>query len=214
MPRPCAVARLWIALEDRLFPLLRLNTQERALYYHLCRHSRLLGRRTVRFSKSQLARATGLSMTTVRIVLNRLAEAGCVRVRERSKPGYLLELPPLRRLCSPSAAPAGRPRGLRSRPGRNPLKSPALRRALHRRERARCFYCGRSLRRAPWSLDHVVPVAAGGPSSAENLVACCQECNRRKGESSAGQFLHLLARDRVLTPAELRQRLSSLASLR
>jgi 5-methylcytosine-specific restriction endonuclease McrA len=34
---------------------------------------------------------------------------------------------------------------------------------------------------AELTLDHVVPRSRGGLSTWENLVACCRECNRRKG---------------------------------
>ena len=32
-------------------------------------------------------------------------------------------------------------------------------------------------------LDHVLPRSRGGQSTWENLVACCHECNRRKGNA-------------------------------
>ena len=38
------------------------------------------------------------------------------------------------------------------------------------------------------TLDHVVPRSRGGLSTWENLVACCHNCNRRKGN----QMLHEL----------------------
>ena len=38
------------------------------------------------------------------------------------------------------------------------------------------------------TLDHVIPRSRGGLSTWENLVACCHDCNRRKGN----QMLHEL----------------------
>jgi len=43
-------------------------------------------------------------------------------------------------------------------------------------------------------LDHVVPRSRGGLSTWENLVACCHDCNRRKGN----QMLHELTEMRLL----------------
>jgi len=49
------------------------------------------------------------------------------------------------------------------------------------RDRNTCQYCGVVLSSGELTLDHVVPRSRGGSSSWENLVACCHECNRRKG---------------------------------
>jgi 5-methylcytosine-specific restriction endonuclease McrA len=45
-----------------------------------------------------------------------------------------------------------------------------------------CAYCG--VRCAPnaATVDHVVPKSRGGASAWANLVACCMECNARKGD--------------------------------
>src|SRR5436309_14279871 len=49
------------------------------------------------------------------------------------------------------------------------------------RDRNTCQYCEVVLTAAELTLDHVVPRSRGGLSTWENLVACCRECNRRKG---------------------------------
>ncbi len=49
------------------------------------------------------------------------------------------------------------------------------------RDRNTCQYCQNVLTSAELTLDHVVPRSRGGLSTWENLVACCRECNRRKG---------------------------------
>ena len=42
----------------------------------------------------------------------------------------------------------------------------------------RCFYCreARAL-----TMDHLVPLSAGGPHTASNVVAACWPCNKAKG---------------------------------
>jgi 5-methylcytosine-specific restriction endonuclease McrA len=49
------------------------------------------------------------------------------------------------------------------------------------RDENRCQYCGRRMMRSQLNLDHVVPRAAGGLTTWENIVCACLECNRRKG---------------------------------
>jgi 5-methylcytosine-specific restriction endonuclease McrA len=44
-----------------------------------------------------------------------------------------------------------------------------------------CQYCSVILTAGELTLDHVIPRSRGGLSTWENLVACCHNCNRRKG---------------------------------
>lgn len=49
------------------------------------------------------------------------------------------------------------------------------------RDENRCQYCGVRFGRADLNLDHVIPRAAGGRSTWENVVCSCFRCNRVKG---------------------------------
>jgi 5-methylcytosine-specific restriction endonuclease McrA len=49
------------------------------------------------------------------------------------------------------------------------------------RDRYTCQYCLRGGSSAQLTLDHVIPRSRGGDSTWENLVACCHQCNNRKG---------------------------------
>src|SRR3954467_2568985 len=49
------------------------------------------------------------------------------------------------------------------------------------RDRNTCQYCGVILASCELTLAHVIPRARHGASTWENLVACCHDCNRRKG---------------------------------
>jgi 5-methylcytosine-specific restriction endonuclease McrA len=62
-------------------------------------------------------------------------------------------------------------------------------------------------------VDHVVPRSRLGSNSYRNLVSSCLDCNTRKGERPAGDFLRLLYRESRLTGAELLRRLHSLKHL-
>jgi len=49
------------------------------------------------------------------------------------------------------------------------------------RDRYTCQYCHKTLNSNELTLDHVIPRSRAGESSWENLVACCNPCNNRKG---------------------------------
>jgi hypothetical protein len=52
-----------------------------------------------------------------------------------------------------------------------------------------CRYCAKRLTRHTATLDHVVPVAAGGGHGWDNLVTACLECNSSKTGRAVGDFL-------------------------
>jgi 5-methylcytosine-specific restriction endonuclease McrA len=49
------------------------------------------------------------------------------------------------------------------------------------RDRYTCQYCLKTYPASEMTLDHVIPRSRGGETSWENLVACCYDCNNRKG---------------------------------
>jgi len=55
-----------------------------------------------------------------------------------------------------------------------------LRYEVLRRDNHTCRYCGRCAPEVRLTVDHVLPVALGGRDEAENLVACCADCNSGK----------------------------------
>ncbi|WP_019955167.1 HNH endonuclease [Yoonia vestfoldensis] len=55
---------------------------------------------------------------------------------------------------------------------------------LFLRDEFSCQYCGA---KGDLTFDHVVPRAAGGVTSWENVVAACSSCNLRKGSKSLRQ---------------------------
>jgi len=59
---------------------------------------------------------------------------------------------------------------------------PFSRTNVYARDDYRCQYCGTEFDSARLTFDHVVPVARGGLKTWENIVTCCIECNRRKGD--------------------------------
>jgi 5-methylcytosine-specific restriction endonuclease McrA len=63
------------------------------------------------------------------------------------------------------------------------------------RDRSTCQYCGEVLPSSELTLDHVIPRSRGGLSTWENLVACCHECNRHKGNRLLGEASMKLMRE-------------------
>src|ERR1017187_5117265 len=65
---------------------------------------------------------------------------------------------------------------------RIPHQSRALsRKNILLRDRNTCQYCAEVMPSSDLTLDHVIPRSRGGNSTWENLVACCPDCNHRKG---------------------------------
>jgi hypothetical protein len=208
---------VWKQLED-VVPQLRLSLIERAVYYHLLRHSRLEGRVRYRFSIASVARCIRLTREPVRRAVRRLVHHGALRLIGRSKEGHVVEvrLPGEIRASRFKAAAAGEVRRMLGTEGLEEIdfmQTKALRRTIHARERGQCFYCLRWLAATTRCLDHVVPRAQSGRNSYRNLVSACLECNSYKGEKPAENFLRWLYRVRRLTGGELAGRLRALDAL-
>jgi 5-methylcytosine-specific restriction endonuclease McrA len=220
-PKKLNPGLLWMQFEDVLAPRLGLSVKERAVYSYLLRHSLVVGKLRLQFAVMALARTLGLSIGAARQAVRRLDELGALRVLERSKSGHLAEMrlpekiPAIRLRKNGALVGAGAAGELpaSSLESTDFLKTWALRKAIHDRERGACFYC---LRRTPGNvrcLDHVVPRVRFGRNSCRNLVSCCIECNTRKGDRPAADFLRILYRKGRLTPAELDARFRALKDL-
>ena len=63
---------------------------------------------------------------------------------------------------------------------------------IFERDRNMCQYCGHVFERKDLNLDHVIPRDHGGPTSWENIVCSCIECNTQKANRTpleAGMYL-------------------------
>jgi len=214
---------LWMQFEDVLAPRLGLSAKERAVYSYLLRHSLVVGKVRLQFAVIAMARNLGLSNGAARQAVRRLDELGALRVLERSKTGHIAEmrLPGKIRaigagrndaLAAVGLGIAGEPSAA-SLESTDFMKSWALRKTIHKRERGVCFYCLRRTLANVRSLDHVVPRVRFGRNSYRNLVSCCLECNSHKGDRSAPDFLRTLYRQGRLRPVELDARLRALKDL-
>ena len=64
---------------------------------------------------------------------------------------------------------------------KNYLVTPS-RRLILLRDNYTCQYCGKPLDNNNATIDHIIPKSKGGLWSWLNLVACCEDCNQRKGD--------------------------------
>jgi 5-methylcytosine-specific restriction endonuclease McrA len=210
---------LWKQVEDVVAPQLRLPVIDHLVYIHLLRHSRLEGKRRLRFSIPWLAHNLNLSTCPTREAVRRLAACGVVRLVERSKQGHVAEVRLPEEVRGVRAAAATRAREAARKAATSDieevdfLKTLELRRAIHARERGRCFYCLRRVAPRLECLDHVVPRARVGCNSYRNLVSACMACNAQKGERPAEEYLRWLFREHRLGAAELRGRFEALELL-
>lgn len=198
-------------IEDYLFPKLRLDHLERALYYHLFRHTRVIGKEASLFGLLSLAEATGMSESTVRERIRALHEKRCIRIDERSGKGHLL------RVFLPEEVD-----GVVPKPSEVPsvdindldfFTNRTYVHALVERENEQCFYCLRNINAETCVLDHVISQMAQGGNSFRNVVACCHECNAAKRGQDAAEFLRTRYRMGLLSQADLQDRMATLEKL-
>ena len=202
---------MWMDIEDHLIPFLKLNAHERAVYYHLSRHSRLLGNRVAVVSIDSLARATGLS-TQVRKHLRNLEAKGALKIIKRSGSGTTVEI----------FAPSEIQGCVKARSKASEIDLETLdfythksgRSAILEREAGKCFYCLCQIDSDSVVLDHAIPQVHQLDNSYRNIVACCHECNSLKAGASADDFLRALYRRKRLSGDELENRLAALDALK
>jgi len=204
--------------QDHLAP--RLDTYEQAIYLYCLRHSRLIGRNDVtvgfKSARSRMALGTGqhgkpMSEASARSRVHSLVHKGCIEVLEITRQGSMIRvhLPSEIPGCIPPPAPPAAP----SIHDADFFTVPENRLALLRREAYRCFYCFRAIDSTNFVVEHVVSRPQGNNSYC-NLVAACHQCNNRKSDTSADDFLRELYRSGVLTAVEFHDRLGAVRRLR
>lgn len=70
------------------------------------------------------------------------------------------------------------------------------------RSEDRCNYCGIELDPMEGTFDHVVPYKLGGENLIDNIVRCCNACNRSKGWAKSPEDLVAYANLRVVCPVD------------
>jgi len=197
--------------EDHLFISKSFSVQERILYYHLLRQSRLEGKEDVLVALLPLANALGIAETTVRECVRALHERGCLQIVERSRQGHLVRVPLPEEIAGAIPSTVSTTEldwdALDFFSGRTFLA------ALIDREGGKCFYCFKNIRPDNCELDHVSSRINGSDHSYKNVVVSCHDCNTTKQEMSAPDFVRTLFRKGVLSQDDLADRLQALDML-
>ncbi len=55
---------------------------------------------------------------------------------------------------------------------------------VYLRDRFTCQYCANLFGTHQLTFDHVIPISRGGPTTWENIVTACAQCNTRKGNKT------------------------------
>jgi len=211
-PDPIDLAHTIKCCEDFLFPGKKMTSRERSLYYHLLRHTRVIGKENGLLALNPLAATLAVSVSSVREDIRSLHERGCIRIDERSRTGHLVTV--LLPDEIGGIVPAHDPidvldiETIDFFDGRHHLD------ALLARENRACFYCLLTVQRENCELDHVVSRIAGTDNSYRNIVVACHSCNTTKQSRDAADFIRSLYRRGVLSQVELEQRLSALENLK
>jgi hypothetical protein len=203
--------------QDHLAP--KLNTYEQAVYLYAFRHSRLIGQTEVvigfKSARKRMALGIGKAGTPMSErqaydTLRSLQAKGCVQLLGSERFGTRIQV------ILPSEIPglihaetAPKELDLKSIDFFTPQENRVL---ILQREEYKCFYCLRSLTDENYVIEHVIsrPI---GDNSYKNVVAACRQCNNRKGNASAEDFLRVLYRESLLSTDEFEQRLSHLQRL-
>ncbi len=207
------VIRVVTEIEDFLIPRKELDAHERALYYHLFRHSRMLGVEEMTFVISASPKRTGMTEFTARDRLRSLEKKDCLVISELTRNGVRLKLllPEEIPGCLRSTEVAEVARSIEEI---DFFKETKYRSAIFQREQGRCFYCLRKLSADGYALDHATAQVDRGDNSYRNIVAACHECNSRKAGMNAEDYCRLLYREGLLSADEMAKRMDSIGRLR
>ncbi len=207
------VVRVIAEIEDFLIPRKELDAHERALYYHLFRHSRMLGTEEMTFVISASPKRTGMTEVTARDRLRSLEKKGCLVVNELTRNGVRLKLL-LPEEIPGCLEPAEVAEAVRSIDEIDFFKETKYRPAILQREQNRCFYCLRKFSADGYALDHATAQVDHGDNSYRNIVAACHECNSRKAGMNAEDYYRLLYREGLLSADEMAKRMEAIGRLR
>ena len=205
--------------QDFLAP--KLDTYEQALYLYIFRHSRLRGEAEVvigfKSARARMACGIGekgkpMSENTAYEKLQSLKVKGCIDIVSSERTGRRI------RLRLPSEIPGTIPDTSEALAATDIelvdfFSTPENRAMILERDEHLCFYCMRTVTAENYVLEHVISRPEGN-NSYRNLVAACRECNNRKNDSDAEDFLRTLYREEFLSALEMKERLENLTRLK
>ncbi len=208
----------FIQFQDFLAP--KLDTYEQAIYLYIFRHSRMIGNPEAvigfKSARTRMACGTGvkgkpMSEKSAYDKLQSLATKGCLDIIATERAGKRIRIRLPDEIPGTIPPPIGETKVI-------DIESVDFFAAENRsyilnREGHRCFYCQRAINKETYVIEHVISRPAGN-NTYRNLVAGCRECNNRKNDTGAEDFLRLLYRESVLSGSDFKNRLKPLELLR
>jgi hypothetical protein len=212
------LAQLLADFQDHLAP--RLDTYEQAIYLFLFRHTHLVGleETIIGFKSARRRMACGIgqngrpmSENTAYEKLQSLQLKGCIAVLDSTRDGRRI------RLFLPSEIPGVIPEptaiGSVNLEDEDFFEIEQNRSRILNREGQKCFYCLRKLTPENYVIEHTMS-RPSGTNSYRNVVAACRECNNRKSNLTAEDWLRMLYRESILDAITFHDRISKLEQLR
>lgn len=200
-------------IEDYLIPFLGLDTYEKTLYYHLFRHSRLIGKDETIFVISSAPKTVGLTEFTARDRIRKLNEKGCVKIQELTRDGVRVSVLLPTEINGCVVVPESN-ESIVDIEQIDFYNDPKYRPSILVRENEECFYCFRKLTKDNYVLDHMISQVNTGKNSYRNIVATCHECNSTKTGKNGDDFVRLLYRKGTINSKELENRLNAIEKLK
>jgi hypothetical protein len=212
------IQQFLVEFQDYLAP--KLDTYEQAVYLYIFRHGRLFGldevligfksaRRKMSFGIGEKGKP--MCEETCYRKLRSLQSKGCLKLLGTERNGTRV------RLNLPSEIPGLVVAGTECVPPSieemDFFGVPENRALILEREKHHCFYCLRVVNKSNYVIEHVTSRPEGN-NGYRNVVAACRQCNNRKNDIPADEFLRGLYRDGFLGSPELQERLSQLDKLR
>ena len=74
--------------------------------------------------------------------------------------------------------------------GQRPRNSKYKRMIVYKEKNGVCEYCGKSLSKDEFHLEHKIPISRGGNNEYDNLTISCASCNLKKGSKTMSEFLN------------------------
>lgn len=200
-------------IEDYLVTFAKLDTYEKSLYYHLFRHSRLIGNKDMVFVLSSAPTTLGLSEFSARDRIRKLNRKGCIRINDTTRNGLRISvfIPSEIAGCIKAESEMKVEIDIETIDFYKDLK---YRSCILEREGYRCFYCFKKITKENYSLDHITSQQNNGDNSYKNIVATCHECNSFKSSQDGQDYLRKIYRQGIINSAEIEERLLSIDKLK
>ena len=58
---------------------------------------------------------------------------------------------------------------------------------VFRRDKFQCRYCG--INNIPLTVDHIITWESGGATHEDNLLSCCKQCNKKRGNTPYDKWI-------------------------